>query len=176
MLRIALGSTNPVKISATEKVFRSIYGDDIEVIPVQVDSGVSHTPLSEEETIKGAINRAIKAIKEINADIGVGMEGGVAKKLDRYFLTGWCAVVDRDDVLSLASSVYLELPQKIVEAVMEGRELGDVMDEYTGKKDIKKKEGAIGVLTNNFMTREAAWKSALIYALARRLNPSAYRF
>jgi inosine/xanthosine triphosphatase len=174
-LKVAVGSTNPVKISATKNVFKQVYGLLAEIISVEVDPGVSHTPFGEDQIVKGAINRAIKAIRSTNAEFGVGMEGGIVEKFGKYFLTGWCAIVDKNGYISLASSVYLPLPKKFVDVVKQGKELGLVLEEYTGIKDIKKKEGAIGVLTSGYKDRLSAWESALIYALSIKLRPDIYR-
>ena len=48
MLKIAIGSKNPIKIRAVENVFKKVFGD-IEVGGIEVDSSVSHTPSSWEE-------------------------------------------------------------------------------------------------------------------------------
>ncbi|MBO3755082.1 MAG: DUF84 family protein, partial [Candidatus Brockarchaeota archaeon] len=92
-IRIAIGSKNPVKVKAVENVMRKIYGD-VEIISFGVPTDVSHTPLSDEECMKGAIKRAKDAIELAKANLGVGMEGGIVKRLDRYFLTGWCVVIE----------------------------------------------------------------------------------
>ncbi len=174
-MKIAIGSTNPVKVKAARNVMKKIYGNNIEIIPIKVESGVSHTPIGEDEIVKGAINRAIQAIKKINADLGIGMEGGIVKKFNRYFLTGWCAIVDNKGNYWLSSSVYMQLPNKVVEEVLKGKELGIVIDELTGLKDTKKKIGAIGIFTKNLMNREKAWEIAIIYAMVKKLNPKFYQ-
>ncbi|MCX6349578.1 MAG: DUF84 family protein, partial [Candidatus Aureabacteria bacterium] len=58
---VAVGSTNPVKRRA-----------------VAAASGVSSTPLSNEETIAGARRRAQAARRAARARWGVGLEGGMA--------------------------------------------------------------------------------------------------
>lgn len=59
-MRIAVGSTNPVKRGATEDAFASVAGVDIE--SVAVDSGVSEQPTGHAETIAGAETRARRAL------------------------------------------------------------------------------------------------------------------
>jgi len=173
-LKIAVGSTNPVKIAATKNVMKKIYGNSVEVVPIKVESGVSHTPIGEEEIVRGAKNRAIRALQAIQADIGVGMEGGIVKKFGEWFLTGWCAVVDRSGKFSLGSSVYMLLPDSVVERVLKGEELGVVFDDITGMHDTKKTIGAIGILTKRLLTRQKAWEDSLIYAMARKISPEFY--
>ncbi len=173
-VRIAVGSTNPVKIAAARNVVKRIYGNGFEVIPVKVESGVSHTPIGEEEIVRGAKNRAVRALEAVEADLGIGMEGGIARKFGRWFLTGWCAAVDRDGYFYLGSSVYMQLPSIVVERVLRGEELGPVIDDITGMRDTKKTIGAIGILTKSLLTRQMAWEAALTYALVGKISPEFY--
>ncbi|MGC8577804.1 MAG: inosine/xanthosine triphosphatase [Thermoproteota archaeon] len=173
-MKVAVGSTNPLKVRAVKNVMKKIYGD-VEVIPIRVPSKVSHTPLTDEECVKGAINRAKAAIEKTNADLGIGLEGGVIRRVGRYFVTGWCAVVDRNGEVALGYSGGVELPEKVVRAVLEGRELGDVMDEFVGIRNVKKKMGAIGILTNGLSNRRKATEEVIIYAMAKRLRPELYK-
>jgi len=54
-VKVAVGSTNPVKVAATAAVLRRIYGDDIDVDTVAVESGISHQPWGHAETLRGAM-------------------------------------------------------------------------------------------------------------------------
>ena len=58
-----------------------------------MSSEVSAQPLSDNETMTGAINRAKNALKSEDAQIGVGLEGGVVKTEHGYFLCNWGAIV-----------------------------------------------------------------------------------
>jgi len=51
-MRVAVGSENPVKVSAVEEVFSEVFGS-VEVIPVSVDSGVS-PQLFNLDTLRGS--------------------------------------------------------------------------------------------------------------------------
>ena len=75
-MKIAVGSRNPVKIEAVKRAFNKAFGE-CEVIGVSVSSDISNMPISFEEGVKGAKNRAEKAIEKLKADFGVGLEGGV---------------------------------------------------------------------------------------------------
>ena len=79
-MNIAVGSLNPVKLAAVEEAFSIVWPDTVwDVIGVAVISGVSAQPMSDIESIKGAINRAKISITELEADYGVGLEGGLQK-------------------------------------------------------------------------------------------------
>ena len=62
MLKVVVGSTTPVKVAATAAVLRRIYGsglnEGVVVESVAVESGVSHQPWGNEDTLRGALNRA----------------------------------------------------------------------------------------------------------------------
>lgn len=174
-LKIAVGSINPVKVGAVVSVARRVFGGDVVVVPVEVDSGVPPTPIGEDVIVRGAVNRAFSAFKLVgDADLAVGMEGGLVEKFGRWFITGWCAVVDSSGSYTLGSSVYMEVPRNVVDRVFMGVELGDVIDEISGLRGTKRSIGAIGVFTRRFLTRGIAWENALIYALVRVLNPGLF--
>lgn len=173
-MKIAIGTKNPVKIKACKNVMKEIFGNNIEIIPVEVDSIVSRTPLSDKEMIDGARNRALDSLKKIEADFGVGMEGGISEISGKRFLTGWSVVIDKNRVESIGGGQRVELPTHIVEEVERGKELGEVIDEITGEKDTKKKFGAVGVLTRRLIDREKAWEVSLIFATSKFLRPDLY--
>jgi non-canonical (house-cleaning) NTP pyrophosphatase len=67
------------------------------------------------------------------------------------------------------------VPEHIVKRVVDGRrELGAVMDEVTGGRDIRSKQGAWGVLTRDLVTRSMSFELALLGALAPFYNPKLY--
>ena len=174
-IKVAVGSMNPAKTNAAESVFKRVLGEHFRIIPVDMQSIVSDQPMSEAEAVEGAISRARRAIHHANADYGVGMEGCIYETSLGYFLTGWCAVIDRNGKIGLGSSGHIQLPNGVAQMVVEnGKELGDVMDELTGEKDTKKHMGTIGILTKGFDDRQNSWENALLYALARKINPEIY--
>lgn len=172
-IKVAIGSTNPVKIKATEKVMKRIYGDVI-VISVEIISKVSHTPLTDEDCVEGAIYRAKEAIKKAEADLGIGLEGGVAKRAGRYFLVGWCAVVDSEGDTALGCGGGIELPEIVIKEVFNGKELGEVINEITGINETKRKMGAIGILTKGLTNRQESWEVTIVHAMARKLSAELY--
>jgi len=150
MIKIAIGTMNPAKVSAVKSIFSS---DKYELFPTDVPSNVAAQPFSDEETLKGAINRAENALEKEGADIAIGLEGGVVRTSDGLWVCNWGALVDRDGATVLAGGARFPLPREIADEVIGGKELGDVIDLYTGKKDIRKREGAVGILTNGMIDR-----------------------
>ena len=168
MIKVAVGSENPIKINAVKSAFEKVFGVEIEVVGVSVSSGVSDMPLSFEEMVEGAKNRAERARKELDADFGVGLEGGFEHEEIGTFLSGFAAVIDRQEVWGYAQGRGLLMPEKIVKRVKEeGKELGDVMDELRGLKNTKQHEGCVGFMTDNLIPRQEAFEGTVIYALSR---------
>ena len=68
--------------------------------------------------------------------------------------------------MGLGSSERFELSAKIVREILNGKELSIVMDEMTGKKDVRSGAGAMGILTCGLLNRAEAYDSGIIFAFA----------
>lgn len=169
---INVGSLNRVKREAVEAVCRELFGE-VTVRQYGVDSGVSHTPSTDEEILRGAAGRAEAAFRASPADLGIGLEGGIEPGPYGPLLKGWVAVYDGAETFA-ASTPAMPFPRHLFEMVREGRELADVMDEASGKKDVRSNEGAFGILTSNRITRTQSFKLALYCALAPIVNKGLY--
>lgn len=100
--------------------------------------------MSDEESITGATNRAKAALAaHPDASFGVGMEGGLQKLGDRWYECGWIAVIDKNGKVGLGSSARFECSHKIVDEIMKGKELADVIDALTGLQDVRSSQGAM---------------------------------
>lgn len=149
-MRIAIGSKNPAKVNAVKDAFRDY---NVEIIAVDAASGVSEQPMTDEETIKGAINRAIEAAEKAGASIGIGLEGGVQQTAQGLLLCNWGALKAKGLEPIIAGGARLQLPEEVAEKVLAGNELGPVMDEYANKQNVRKNEGAVGIFTNGHVNR-----------------------
>lgn len=172
-MKIAVGSQNPVKIESARRAFKKAF-ENCEVVGVSVSSGVSDMPMTFEETVQGAKNRAKEAIKKNNADFGVGLEGGFDKKELGMFLIGFVAVIDKEGKWGYGERGGILIPESVVRKVKEGKELGDVMDEITGEKNTKQREGAIGFFTKGLISRTESFEAAVIQSLAKFFRPEMY--
>ncbi|RXT04870.1 inosine/xanthosine triphosphatase [Ammoniphilus sp. CFH 90114] len=168
MLRIAVGSQNPAKLEAVRNAYH-IMGRSIELVGLEVPSGVSSQPKSDEETIHGALNRARAALLETNSDYGIGLEGGIAETPYGMFLCNWGAIASRSGEYGVAGGLRILLPEEVAIGIRQGKELGDVIDEWAGGKDIKKKEGTIGILTQNHITRSKMFQDVVMCAFSKFL-------
>lgn len=146
---IAVGSTNPVKVRAVRRVFQR---GKVSVQGMEVDSGVSAQPMSDEETRTGAVHRARQCL-ENGADFGIGIEGGVMESEAGMLSVNWGALIDQEGREVIASGARYPLPEEIADGIRSGKELGELIDTFTARHDVRKKEGAVGIFTNGLMTR-----------------------
>jgi inosine/xanthosine triphosphatase len=171
---VAVGSANPVKLQAVRNSIQRIW-PNAEVSSVAVASGVRAQPLSDEEAIAGAVNRARAARQGLDSDLCSGLEGNTNETAHGVFVTGWAAAVDRHDTLGIGGSGRFLLPALLVDSIRQGAELGELMDEWAGQANTKQKQGAVGIMTNGLISRTEALQVAVIFALARFLNPDYYQ-
>jgi len=107
-----------VKVAAV----RTLLGERARrVVPVDVDSGVSEQPFGPAETVTGARNRSVRALEGSEADLGVGIEGGVADPgaSDDLYLTMWAAVTDGERT-SVGAGPRIAQPPEVAERVRVG--------------------------------------------------------
>ena len=201
---LAVGSKRGPKLNAVSEAlvtFSAAMAKDteFEVIGIEVESGVGHTPASREELMRGARQRA-EALVHLARTNGsawnylIGLEGGLdvlhegaspdemlrhsALKQNgrrRVFLESWAYVSDG------ASGHYgrsggIELPEALAHEVLEnGIELSIAIDKFAGAVGIRDAQGAWGVLSNNFITRQEAFRVAVVAAFAPFYNRKMYR-
>ncbi|MBU8879771.1 DUF84 family protein [Bacillus sp. FJAT-29790] len=149
-MKIIIGSQNPAKVLAVQEAFKHYQTD---FIPMNIPSGVSAQPFSDEETIQGAINRAYDALKLGEGHIGIGLEGGVQETKYGLFLCNWGALAEIGESPIIAGGARIPLPVEVADHVLAGEELGPVMENYVKKDNVRKKEGAVGIFTNNQINR-----------------------
>ena len=167
-MKVVVGSTNPIKIQAVTEVFQEVFGR-VKVSGIQVDSRVSNQPFKE-EVIEGAVNRAESALKCPDVDFGVGIEGGIIQLGEKWYNLGFVTIIDRKGGRGTGTSGWFECPTSILEQLKHGRELGEVIDDLTGRMDTKRQEGAIGVLTRGKVTRKDLYKQGVFMALVPFLS------
>ena len=62
MITLVVASTNPVKLQAAADGFLRLFpGSELNVVAANVPSGVANQPLSDDETLRGALNRSANA-------------------------------------------------------------------------------------------------------------------
>jgi len=171
-MKVTVGSKNPVKISAVKQAFLTVFPDETwEVVGIDVKSGVSDQPMSDKESIKGATNRANRALRQAKSDFGVGLEGGLQKIGKYWFDCGWIVIVKKNGEIGIGSTIKMITPERLMKLIHEGTELGAANDIVFGKKNSKHAEGHFGLMTNNALTRTRGYTDGVIAALSRFLHP-----
>ncbi len=195
---VAVGSTRRPKLNAVWEAL-TVFGPSLdpnaqfEVVGVEVQSGVGHTPLSRAELMAGARSRAealVRAAREhppgpIRAGPApwryfVGLEGGldvVAQDGERLvFLENWAYVTDGAGRGAYGQSGSILVPAPLAaEVVDKGVELAAAIDAFAGGRGIRDAQGAWGVFTKNLITRQDAFRVAVINAFAPFFNRDVYR-
>ena len=187
-MKFGIGSTNKTKIEACENainkiidVFNISINSPIVYFPRETVTSVPDMPLDRDELIDGARERALfvynSFLKEgITVDYAIGLEGGVYtipqnKQTElTAFLENWVYVYNGTSGF-YGSSPSLPLPAQIQhDLYKEGIELADVIDQFSGKNDVRSNEGAFGILTHNLLNRNQSFESAIINALIPFFN------
>lgn len=188
-LIVAVGSTRRPKLeglrAALAEITSRLAGQPIfEIAAVDVPSGVRHTPLSREELMRGARQRA-EALARLAREKSepwnylVGLEGGVdvvehgSERL--VFLESWAYVADAGGRGAFGRSGGVLVPEPLARRVVdEGIELSEAIDAFAGGRGIRDAQGAWGILTRDLITREDAFRLAVISAFAPFFNRAAY--
>jgi inosine/xanthosine triphosphatase len=187
--RIAVGSTRRPKLLAVEEASALFAGRlsphaPLEIQGYEVESGVSHTPVSREELMLGARQRAEALQKHlhetaIGAEYFVGLEGGLDVVAEngsrRVFLESWAYA--SDGVRGhFGCSGSIELPETLAEEVLSrGVELGVAIDRFASGAGIRDAQGAWGVLSGNLVSRQESFRLAVLTAFAPFYNSRMYQ-
>jgi len=189
LCRIAAGSTRRPKLNAVQEaadLFRCYFSADttIEVHGYEVESGVSHTPLSREELMQGARQRAETLAARLAAtgdaaNFYVGLEGGLdvveEQGRRRVFLESWAYVADGERG-HFGCSGSIEIPEALAEeVVIRGTELSAAIDDFAGQAGIRDAQGGWGVLSGNLILRQESFRVAVVAAFAPFYNHRLYQ-
>jgi len=188
-LRIAVGTVRTAKLLAVRTACARVATvapgwQNAEVVAREVATGAPAMPLTDYQLMRGARARAV-AVRRLlldegdAADLYVGLEGGfhcVTLDGERHtFLQGWAYATDgRRGHFGVSPSVGV--PAEIVRRVVVGRrELGDVIDEVAGERDVRSRQGAWGVISKELLTRAQSFEAALVAAFAPFYNEELFK-
>src|SRR5208282_3031119 len=186
---VAVGSTRRPKLNAVWEaltVFGPTLNDNaqFDIAAVEVPTGIRNTPLSREEMMTGARHRAealVRIAREKNEPwrYFVGLEGGFdvmhADGARRVFLENWAYVTAGSHGGAYGQSGAVLVPEPLAKLVVdEGIELSEAVDAFAGGRGIRDAQGAWGVLTRNMITRQDAFRVAVINAFAPFFNRALY--
>lgn len=174
-MKFVLSSKNKAKTEAVKLVLKKFYTDfDLEC--VEVESGVSKTPDSDEEGILGCKNRIANAKQLIeNSDGYIGLEGIITRNNFGTFICGWC-VIEIDNKISMGCSAKVQIPDFIAKDVYSFGELSGLVKSKYPSNLVEEMDliGTNGVITNKEYTRVDEFVDALSIAFGYVLNDSNY--
>jgi inosine/xanthosine triphosphatase len=175
-MKIVVASKSPVKIAAALEEFRRMFPEITYTHDsVSVPSGVSEQPMTDAETLTGAMNRVENARRTVpDADYWVGIEGGCEDHGEDMVAFAWVAVASKDGKTSKARAQMFLLPKQIAELIRGGMELGPADDKVFGRTNSKQQNGTVGLLTGDALNRTSYYTDAVIFALIPFKNQHLY--
>jgi inosine/xanthosine triphosphatase len=186
MFKVFVGSTRRAKVDAAVAAIKAIGIIDERfrgalVQAVDVTEVAPTMPMTDLEILAGAHLRAQTLIertafsRDSEIPLAIGLEGGLDPlpgDSHRFVLKTWAAVTDGER-WGYGSGGAIVLPASITRQVLNGRELGDVIDEVA-RKTVRNTNGAWGVLTLDMIARADSFTFGLLAALAPFYNPALY--
>ena len=181
-MKIIIASTRTPKVNGVKKAvaaLSTLFLIDMQSIQFEITdapSGVSDTPVSIEELMRGARQRAQRVFQKIDNELvlSVGVEGGLFTIEENVFLQSWTCVYD-GVTFHYGSSGAIELPRILAkEVVQNGVDLGIAIDEFAKQADVRSNQGTFGILSNDSITREDSFELATMCAMIPFLNKGIY--
>ncbi len=128
-------------------------------------------PISLDETILWAKNRAHNVAKITDADFYIWMEWWTTLIWDQAFLFGCVYIIDPDGIEHFWLSPMMELPPIFQQRIYENwEELGPVLEEISWELNAKKKSWAFWHLTDDTLTRKDQFSIAFTAAISPFFN------
>lgn len=171
-MKVVVASRNPAKQRAVREAFATQFPNKtIELLSADAASGVGDQPMTDDETRRGARNRANNASEAFpDATFWIGLEGGVEAFDEQLMAFAWMAIKGPGGEISEARSVTLPLPPAVKALMDSGLELGEANDRVFSTVNSKQKGGAYGLLSDGRYTREGIYCQTLIIALIPFVN------
>jgi inosine/xanthosine triphosphatase len=165
---LAVGSTNPAKLKGVEKVARKIF-KNFKIRGIKVKSKTPGQPF-DDETVKGAVNRAKVAKLKLKGDYGVGLESGLFRYEGKYYDCLLCAVYDGETV-TIGYSMAFEIPRELAEEIENtSKTMSRLFAEVSGISEVGKKKGAVGYLSKGLAERSQMAEQAFLCAMIPRMR------
>ena len=176
-MRIAIWTLKAPKVEGVKSAVQTCpyfekIKDKVEYILESVPSGISDMPLSIEETMTGAKNRAQNVKKKwILADYYVGIEWGTTDIMGKKYI--WWIIYIEDNMWEwhFWFSPMLEVPALVEKKLYEeGMDLWPLMSELSGTTNIQSQNGSMWAWSDDMFTRKDEFEDAFKAAIAPFFN------
>lgn len=171
-MNVYVATRNRIKLQAVRDAWEAWHRDvEANVGAVDPPAGLPEQPLGD-DVARGAIARAEAGPTRSDADFGIGVEAGVVQLpgSDRWFNTRVCAILDREERLSLGFSSGFEPPCTIVESVLHRDEMREVLRGRYALGEEEANRGLIYQLPAGCVDRLELAKDAVTMALLPQLE------
>ena len=169
-ISIVVCSKNIAKNNAVNNVIKEFF-EDYEIKSLETKSLVSETPMSNDEGLKGCINRINDALKQDNnSNLYIAMEGILNPTNYGTFLCGWTVIYDKDtNEYSYGCSAQIKVPDEIINNLDKNTRLSKKVAEYTNSSDeIISEIGTNGMLTDGCYTRTDEFTDSILCAISSK--------
>lgn len=178
-MNIVVTTENAGKLRAAHEALSfsaEALGEEYQVIPVSVESGVADTPLSDEEGVQGCINR-IEAAKTAypDAEIYIALEGVLARVKKDWFVRGWTVVEDvKRQRTTTACGAAVQVPEAVTSSISAIDQFSSTVKDVYAVTPEEAAEvrniGANGVFSDGVYTRFNTFYDGIRIALAEINN------
>lgn len=167
-MKIIVGTKNQKKVAAVKTVFLEVLKpSSLEVDSYDAASLVPDAPHNE-DTYRGAVNRARECREKFQADYYVGIESGLAERYGNYFEEAWAVVISTDGNECIGYSSGLLLPGVVVDRMKAGEKHNKIMEYYDKLFDLPEdNRDTWSRYTGGNMTRQLSLDEALRNAIVQ---------
>ena len=173
-MKILIWTKSPPKVKAIkEAVETCVYTKDIEVLinAVKVSSDISDMPLSLEENMLWAKNRAENCRKEEEADFYIWMEWWTTKIWESAYLFWVVYILNNLWEWHYGFSPLMEIPKNVEEALyINGEELWPLMSRLSGEENIWHKNWSFWLWSDDQLSRKDQFVLAFTTAISPFFN------
>jgi non-canonical (house-cleaning) NTP pyrophosphatase len=126
-MKIIVGTNNQKKLDVVGAICSDLLRVSVEVTGYSSNSQVPEAP-HDEETYRGALNRALDCEQSGEADAYIGIESGLVERYGNFFEEAW-SVVSRNNKQYIGYSSGLLLPEVVTTRMAEGMLHNKIMEQ-----------------------------------------------
>lgn len=170
-MKISIGTKSELKIWALNKSAGKFF-ENIEIVSVKTDSGVSTQPFGYAEIILGAKNRANSALEITEGDISCGIENGLIEIENQYYDIACVFLKTKQGKESISFSSGYFVPDWIIDEIKKNNyEFGFITQKLSGDSD----KDPIKYFSNDKIKREEIISQAIDIAFIKIINKDKYK-